>query len=102
MEQWRSLSGASKTAMICGLLGFVVGITNTHTSNLNGQITCSHMDYGALALGVIAGLAGGTGLSSARTMGEARMLNMAVSGGGLALGVIHVLRGIGQLGGPCG
>lgn len=102
MDIWRNLSGASKTALICGLLGFIISLTTTQTSTINGQFNCSHTDYGALMLGAITGLSGGVGVSAARRIPQTRMLNLGVSGMGLALGAIHMMRGFGQLGGPCG
>lgn len=98
---WSSLTGTSKAAAIFAILGFLLSFSTTNTSSINGVTTCSYMNYGALIFGVLAILAGGSGLASARGLGETQALNMGICAVGLAIGVLHVLRGIGMVGGPC-
>lgn len=100
---WSSLSGASKAALIFAILGFVISFTTLSTSSINGVRTCSYMDYGALLFGALAMLSGSSGLMGARNLAaEARNLNIAVCVGADIVGVVHILRGIGMVGGPCG
>jgi hypothetical protein len=98
---WSSLTGQSKAAIIFAILGFVLSFTSTNTSSINGVVSCSYMNYGALLFGALAILAGAGGLMTARSLGDTRSLNLAVSGIGLALGVLHIGRGLGMVGGAC-
>ncbi|MGI3183717.1 hypothetical protein [Nioella aestuarii] len=100
---WRSLSGASKAALIFAILGYVISFTTLSTSSINGVQTCSYMNYGALLFGVLAMMAGSSGLMGVRALAaDTRNLNIAVCVGADIVGVIHILRGIGMVGGPCG
>lgn len=100
---WSSLSGASKAALVFAVLGFVLSFTTLSTSSINGMSTCRYMDYGALLFGALAMLAGSSGLMGVRNLAaEARNLNIAVCIGADIVGVVHILRGIGMVGGPCG
>jgi hypothetical protein len=100
---WRQLSGAAKAALVFAVLGFLLGFTTTNTTSINGVTTCSYMDYGALVFGALAMLAGSAGLMNLRSIAaEARNFNIAVLLGADLVGVLHVLRGIGMVGGPCG
>ena len=100
---WSSLSGASKAALIFAILGFVVSFTTLSTSSINGIQTCSYMDYGALLFGALAMLAGSSGLMRVRDLApDIRNLNLAICAAADIVGVVHILRGIGMVGGPCG
>jgi hypothetical protein len=100
---WSSLSGASKAALIFAVLGFVISFTTLSTSSINGVRTCSYMDYGALLFGALAMLAGSSGLMRLRDLApDARSLNLVVCVAADVVGVAHILRGIGMVGGPCG
>jgi len=100
---WSSLSGASKAALIFAILGFVISFTTLSTSSINGVSTCSYMDYGALVFGALAMLAGSSGVMRVRDLApETRNLNLAICVAADIVGVVHILRGIGMVGGPCG
>jgi len=98
---WSSLTGQSKAAIIFVVLGFALSFTSTNTSSINGVVTCSYMNYGALAFGALAILAGAGGLMTARSLGDTRGLNLGIGALGLAFGVLHIARGLGMVGGPC-
>ncbi len=99
---WRSFSGATKTAVITAALGFFVQLSSIQTSRINGQMSCSHTDVSALFFGVIAILAGVVGVLNARSLPqETRVLNLALCAAAVAVGVLNVLRGFGMVGGPC-
>lgn len=100
---WSSLSGASKAALVLAILGFVISFTTLSTSSVNGVSTCSYMDYGALVFGALAMLAGSAGVMRVRDLApDARSLNLVVCVAADGVGVLHILRGIGMVGGPCG
>lgn len=100
---WSSLSGASKAALIFAVLGFVISFTSTSQSTINGVSTCSHMDFAALILGGMTMLAASAGLLRIRdAAAETRTLNLAILVVADIVGVVHILRGIGMVGGPCG
>lgn len=101
--RWSSLSGVSKAALIFAILGFVVSFTSLSSSTINGVRTCSYMDYGALLFGALAMLVGSAGLMRVRDLApDARTLNLVICVAADVVGVIHILRGIGMVGGPCG
>ena len=101
--RWSSLSGASKAALIFAVLGFVISFTTLSTTMSNGVRTCSYMDYGALLFGALAMLAGSAGLMGVRGLApDMRNLNLAICVAADVVGVVHILRGIGMVGGPCG
>lgn len=100
---WRNLSGMARAALVFAVLGFVIAITSTSTTSVNGVADCSYANYGALVFGALAMMAGSAGLMGLRDLpAEARTLNIAVLVGADLLGVLHLLRGIGMVGGPCG
>lgn len=101
--RWSSLSGASKAALIFAVLGFVISFTSLSTTSINGVSTCSYMDYGALLFGALAMLAGSAGVMGVRGLApDVRNLNLAICVAADVVGVVHILRGIGMIGGPCG
>lgn len=99
---WSQLTSQTKVAVILAALGFVLSFTSTSMSNINGLITCSHSDLGALVLGVLACLAGGVGLAAARTLQEAQQINIILCVLAVGVGALHIMRGLGMVGGPCG
>lgn len=100
---WRNLSGMARAAIVFAILGFVIAITSTSSTSINGVSDCSHVNYGALAFGALAMMAGSAGLMGLRDLpAEARNLNIVALVGADLLGVLHLLRGIGMVGGPCG
>jgi NAD/NADP transhydrogenase beta subunit len=95
------LTMLSKVAMGLAIAGFFVSFTTLSTSNSNGVLTCDFMDYGKLVLGGLTVLVGGLGEATALRLAETRMPNMLVSGGASLVGVLHILMGLGIVGGPC-
>lgn len=99
---WKSLSGSSKAAIVFAALGFVISFTTLSTSSINGVQTCSYTDYGTLVFGALAMLSASSGLMRVRDLAaEARNLNLIVCAAADVVGVIHILRGMGIVGGPC-
>ena len=47
----RDLSGAAKGALILAIIGLVISVNFTNTSNINGVVTCSHTDIAKIILG---------------------------------------------------
>lgn len=96
------ITGPARTAAIMAGLGFFISVTSFSRSNMGGVYSCSFTDYGALFFGALAILFGG--IAAARTAGgpsDAKGVNMALSLGALAIGLYHLLRGFGIIGGPC-
>ena len=88
--------------MVFALLGFVVRCSSTSSSSRNGQLTeCSYVDAGALLFGaasVVAGLIG-VGASLRRTDDKALMLGISLVS--VLVGIVHLMRGTGTIGGAC-
>ncbi|WP_068250153.1 hypothetical protein [Janibacter corallicola] len=89
-----------------GVLAFVVHISSSSSRRVNGVLTeCSYTDYFAfiaaaacVGFGVV-GLVKGLRASRDRSVHPVVLLALALV---LAiLAVVHVLRGIGMIGGPC-
>ncbi len=99
---WSSLTGQTKAAVIFAILGFVVSFSTTNTSSINGVYSCSYMNFGALIFGVLALIAGGIGLAGARDLSDTKGLNMGLCAVALLIGALHIGRGLGMVGGPCG
>ncbi|MEL6890209.1 MAG: hypothetical protein AAFP84_01330 [Actinomycetota bacterium] len=99
---WAATPSAIKAAGIAAVLGFFVSCSSTVRTNTAAGSTCSHTDVGALVAGVTAVVCGviGVALCARRTQPD-RSLLLAVSIGAVALGVVHVLRGLSVVGGPC-
>ncbi len=89
-----------------GLAAFVIKFTSGTTTKVNGVVTqCSYTDYFALFAAVFCVVAAVLGLRQGPRAGRARRVHPAVLVGVavvvLALAGVHVLRGLGMLGGPC-
>lgn len=90
-----------------GIVGFIISFRTTSTSSVNGEVTaCSSMDLAALAwatLCVVCALAGIGRYRLQRPVDRAatRLMMLAVTAVLGLLAVIHVLRGLGMIGGPC-
>lgn len=95
------LTMLSKVAVGLAVAGFFVSFTTLSTSSGSGGSTCEFMDYGKVVLGGLAIMVGGLGEVSALRLSEARMANMIASGGASAVGIFHLLVGLGIIGGPC-
>lgn len=99
---WSTLSTQAKFAGVLAILGFFVTLQSLSTTSRNGVIqTCSFFDIGAVLLGAGAVLFGVIGLAGGNDQSEGRGASLAICGIGVAVGVYHVLRGVGVVGGPC-
>ena len=77
-------------------------IESTSSRTINGRLTeCSYINFGALILGALAIVGGLVGVLVARKITENRGILIAIAAGSVAIGVLHILRGIGSVGGPC-
>ncbi len=93
---WRELPTAGKVVLVSIVLGFVVRLASESTRTVNGQVTeCSFTDFGALAFGATAILAGGLTLLTARAHPR-RTLLIVVGLLGLGFGALHLARGTGS------
>ncbi len=99
---WSSTPTAIRAAGIAALLGFVVRCSSTTSTRSNGRLVeCSYTDAGALLAGVVAVVGGLVGIALSVRRTEDRAVLLAVSAVSVALGVVHLLRGVGTIGGPC-
>ncbi len=106
-ELWGELSTSAKVLPVVAVLGFFVRLTSVTRSTSGGVVTsCSYIDFFALVFAVICVL-GGLALAR-RGIRAPEWQHRAVSTAYLvigfvvaALGVVHVLRGVGVLAGPC-
>ena len=103
-ELWGRLGGAAKAVIVAGIGGFVIRLSSTTVSGGD----CSYIDIGALGAGVICGVAGvvalvtrsagrGSADGSGWSMTPDRVLGLV----GVLLAVVHLMRGVGAIGGPC-
>ncbi len=101
VESVKQLPGVVKGAGICALLGFVISLSSSSSSTVNGTtVSCSHFDLAAVFFGGMAIVLGGAGLRT-DTFGVANTVPRIVSGVSIAVGVLHLLRGFGVIFGPC-
>ena len=107
-DAFTDLPAAAKATLIFGVLGFVISLEFWSTSSHNGVMTaCSYVDYGALGLGAVGAISGvrailiGLGRTPARLSSTVLRNAMVIGGIGLVLGVLHLIRGMGWIGGPC-
>lgn len=97
----KALSGA----VVVGLLGFLFSFHEYTVSTLSGVYTCFYLDIGALGVAALVAILTLVGLirrASDPWTNRARWwLVWAVAGLNAVLVVIHVLRGVGVIGGLC-
>jgi predicted membrane channel-forming protein YqfA (hemolysin III family) len=100
---WSTAPPAIRVGGIAAIAGFFASITTTSSRSVNGRLTeCSYTDYGALIIGAVAILAGVVGFFAALSRKEEdRTVVLGVSIGIALVGVLHIMRGIGAVGGPC-
>ena len=99
---WSSTPAAIRVAGVAALLGFVVRCSSTTSTTSNGRLVeCSYTDAGALLAGIVAVVGGLVGVAASLRREEDRAVLIAVSVVSVALGVVHLLRGVGTIGGPC-
>lgn len=89
-----------------GLVAFVVSFTSSSTKTVNGAVTeCSYTDFFALIAAVAcvgcAALGATRYVRSPGSRPVPRWMVGAVAIGLVVLAGVHVLRGLGTLGGPC-
>ncbi|MQA02931.1 MAG: hypothetical protein GEV07_09480 [Streptosporangiales bacterium] len=95
-------SKALLTAVIGAVGGFVLSLSYSATSTTNGVLTsCTYVDAGPLLLAPVAAVAGLVAVVRCRRPG--RELHLEVGAGLLCVAIagLHVLRGLGIVGGPC-
>ncbi len=100
---WSETPAAIRTGGIAALLGFVISCNTSSSRTVNGAVVdCSYTDFGALVLGAVAIIGGliGIGTCLKRTADD-RLLLIGASVVMIVLGVVHLLRGVGTIGGPC-
>ena len=91
-----------RTAGIAAALGFVLTFETSSTRSSNGRLVeCSYTNFGALLLGAIAIVTGLVGLIIARGESENRSALLGIAGVAVLVGVLHIFRGLGAVGGPC-
>lgn len=92
------------------LVGFVVHISSSSTRTVNGEmVECSYLDIFALLAAVVAAVCAvavaKAGLARPNPWSKlarpSRGLVLAGSAVLVVLAVVHVLRGVGMIGGPC-
>jgi hypothetical protein len=99
---WSTTPAVIRFAGVAAILGFVVTIESTSSRTINGRLAeCSYTNFGALLLGALALVAGLVGVVAARKIVEQRTVLMAIAAGSALIGVLHILRGLGSIGGPC-
>lgn len=99
---WKNTPAAIRTALISAVLGFVVSCSSSSTRTVNGRLTeCSYFDAGAALFGAVAIIAGLIGVAAAWKRTDDKPLMLVISIVSTCVGVIHILRGIGVIGGPC-
>lgn len=95
-----------------GLVGFIVRMTSTSSRSVNGVVTeCSFVDFAALLTAAACVLFAGVGAYEWRRQRREHWTRTRPSPhGGLALGAVlvlvllaavHLVRGLGMVGGPC-
>ncbi|WP_299938336.1 hypothetical protein [uncultured Pelagimonas sp.] len=99
--KWQELTTLTKSALLVAALGFVLRFTSTGTAEVDGQISCTHVDFAALCLGGIAMALGGVGTFKARDLEVGAKTNIWLCLMVVAIGLLHLMRGLGLVGGPC-
>ena len=99
---WSTIPAAIKTGGIAALLGFFVSCSSTSTRSGPGGFECDYTDGAALLFGVVAIVGGLIGIAQCvRRKEDDRILLFVASLVIVGVGVVHILRGIGSVGGPC-
>ncbi|MGH1415489.1 MAG: hypothetical protein ACRBB0_18520 [Pelagimonas sp.] len=99
--RWHELTTVTKSAMLVAVLGFAIKLTSTGTVSANGTTVCTHMDFAALCLGGLTMALASTGIFKARDLETGRALNLWLCLTAVAVGLLHLVRGLGIVGGPC-
>lgn len=94
-------SARTKGAVVVALLGFVISVSSTSTSNIRGVYSCTHIDYAAIALGGIALAMGGGAVLAGLRESQRRPLDLGAAGIAALIGVWHLLRGLNMVASPC-
>ena len=99
---WKETPMAIRVAMVCGLLGFIVRCSSTSSSSRNGRLTeCSYFDGGAVLFGGVTVVASLIGIATSLGRSEDKALMLGLSIVSLLVGIVHLLRGFGTVGGAC-
>ncbi|MGP9683345.1 hypothetical protein [Brachybacterium sp. AOP3-A1-3] len=102
----RDIPAALYTGLVIGVLGFVVSISSTATTTVNGvQTTCSYQDYGAMIAAAVCLVCAVAGIVQRRKhpyqYPVKQWIVIALAGVLTVLAVVHALRGLAVIGGPC-
>lgn len=103
---WKRIPLGLWIGLIAALVGYVLSVTYQSTASTNGVITqCTYYDFGAMAAAAVCVAGVGAGLISwMRRSPETRISGAVMAGLAVVVGlfgVIHVLRGLGMIGGVC-
>ena len=99
---WKETPMAIRVAMICALLGFVARCSSTSSSTRNGRLTeCTYVDGGALLFGGVTVVASLIGIAASLRRSEDKALMLGISIVTLLVGIVHLMRGTGTIGGAC-
>lgn len=107
-DAWEKLDTRAKVLPVVALLGFFLSLSLDNRSSANGVVTqCSHIDLAALTFAAICVVGG---LSLVRSglwpdnlrRRQVRTWHLAIGVVVAVVGLVHALRGIGIIGGPCG
>ncbi|MGO1976756.1 hypothetical protein [Brachybacterium tyrofermentans] len=102
----RDIPPALYTGLAIGVLGFVVSLSSTTTSEVNGiQTACSYQDYGAMIAAALCLVCAVSGIVQRRKhpyqYPVQQWIVHALAGVLAVLAVVHALRGFAVIGGPC-
>lgn len=102
----RDVPPALYVGLAVAVVGFFVKITSLATTSVNGVIqSCSYQDYGAFLAAVVCLVCAGLGISRRRSRPYSHPVHpgvvYALAAVLVLFAVVHVLRGLGIIGGPC-
>lgn len=100
---WQTLTTVTKSGLLVAILGFVLrlGTTGMVEISTSGGTVCTHMDFAALCLGGLAMALGMVGAVQARDLTTGRGANLLICLGVMAIGLFHLMRGLGLIWTPC-
>jgi len=98
---WKDLVGPAQAAIVCAILGFTpLRWTEQITVDAFGASVCRYNDVTAFMFGALGIAMAMLALWHGRKSRN-RTLNYSAGAVGLVFGVIHILRGLGYILGPC-
>ncbi|MGO2822517.1 MAG: hypothetical protein ACTIA5_17105 [Brachybacterium tyrofermentans] len=102
----RDIPRATYIGLVIGALGFVVSLSSTTSSTVNGvQTACSYQDYGAMIAAALCLVCAVAGIVQRRKhpyqYPVQQWIVYVLAGVLTVLAVVHALRGFAVIGGPC-